>query len=382
MSDGTRERFQFMKGYRIDKDIEKKHIILALSGGIDSGMSIGMLKRGGWKKIYAANHVVADGIKSSSTEVLERARTLCEKEGIPFYIIEAQKNFSECVIDNFIERYGRALTPNPCVICNETLKFSWFYDAVLEKIRKEEKISGDEKVFFATGHYARIVEKDGMLFIARGKDRQKDQSYMLYRLPQSILERIVFPMGELYKKDLPPEAEKLGYSFEAVRESQDICFIEGDYGDYIVSHAPESLRKKIRPGRIVDMQGNYLGKHKGYIYYTVGQRKGLSLGNGPWYVITVDSETNTVTVGREDEQGQESFFIESTNWFADVFPGEKISCNVMVRYNSSENLCTAEVLQAGKAHVVLDKKAVVTPGQSAVFYQDDIVIGGGIICRN
>ncbi len=365
----------------IHNDKGKDKIILALSGGIDSGMSVIRLRNEGWKEIFGANHVVYRGVKSSSQEVLKRAGDLCKREGIPFYIIDAAEKFSECVINDFMEKYACALTPNPCVICNENLKFTWFYDAVMERLKADGLVSEGERVSFATGHYARIAEKEGRLFIKKAADRVKDQSYMLYRLPQKILERCVFPLGEVYKKDLFAEASEAGYSFDSVKESQDICFIEGEYGDFIRKNAPDALLK-VRPGRIVDTYGNYLGRHKGYIYYTVGQRKGLSLGNGPWYVTAVDSRSNTVVVGREDEQGQESFKIEKTNWFADFRPGDRVECSVMVRYNSSEMPCQAELLPGGYASVQLNEKAVITPGQSAVFYQDDLVIGGGIICRS
>jgi len=356
-------------------------IILALSGGIDSGMAIRKLKEDGWNNIIAANHVVYDGVKSSSQEVLERAAALCRNEGIPFYIIDAQKAFAGCVIDNFIESYAGGETPNPCVICNENIKFTWFYDAVVKRLIEDGKASEGEEIFFATGHYVRLSEKDGNLLPKRAADRIKDQSYMLYRLPKEILERCVFPMGGIIKKELASEASALGYSFDSVKESQDICFIEGEYGDFIRENAPPSLLK-VTPGRIVDTAGNYLGRHKGYVYYTVGQRKGLSLSDGPWYVISVDSSTNTVVVGREDEQGRGEFYIEKPNWFIPVPESLRISCGAVIRYNSSETPCEVEVLpDSARAKVLLSEDKVITPGQSAVFYKDDLVLGGGIICR-
>ncbi|MDX9799944.1 MAG: tRNA 2-thiouridine(34) synthase MnmA [Spirochaetia bacterium] len=382
-------------------------IILALSGGIDSGMAVRKLKEDGWKNIIAANHVVYRGVKSSSREVLERAEKLCRDEEIPFYIIDAEKEFAGCVINNFIESYAHGVTPNPCVICNENIKFTWFYDSVVNRLIEEGKASAVEDIFFATGHYVRLAEKDGDIFLRRASDKTKDQSYMLYRLPQKILRRCVFPMGEILKKDLASEAADLGYSFDSVKESQDICFIEGEYGNFIREKAPPNLLK-VRPGRIEDTYGNFLGRHKGYVYYTVGQRKGLSLSDGPWYVISVDSKTNTVTVGRDEEQGRDDFYIEKSNWFIPVPVNGKISCNVVIRYNSSEIPCEVEITglgsdsgcgsgsnssnssnsssnssnSSGSVKVTLSAKQVITPGQSAVFYKDDLVIGGGIICRS
>jgi len=360
---------------------ETDTIILAMSGGIDSGMSIRKLKESGWKRIIGANHVVCRGVKSSSPEVLERAADLCRLENIPFYIIDAAEKFSGCIIDDFIDQYMNGFTPNPCVICNENIKFTWFYDEVVKKIESDGLISGGDKVYFATGHYVRLEEKGGTTFIKRARDRVKDQSYMLYRLPQETLKRCVFPLGNVFKKDLAAEASTIGYSFDSVKESQDICFIEGEYGDFIKQTA--AGRYKVPgPGRIVDTYGNYLGRHKGYIYYTIGQRKGLSLGSGPWYVTEIDARKNLVIAGRDDDQGQVSFTAKKLTWFIEIPENGKIECNVMVRYNSSEKPCTAEILPDRRVFVTLEEKTVITPGQSAVFYRDDLVIGGGIICRN
>jgi len=357
---------------------EKRKIILALSGGVDSGMSIRKLKNSGWQEIFGANHIVCKGVKSSSPEVLGKAESLCKAENIPFYVVDAVKEFKQTIISDFINKYIEGFTPNPCVICNETIKFTWFYDTVVKKLLEEDKIKEQEKVFFATGHYAQIEEKNGNLFIKKGVDRTKDQSYMLYRLPREILSRCVFPLGTVHKKDLIIEAKELGYSFETVKESQDICFIEGEYGDFIKQNCPENT-PKIKQGNITDTDGNYLGKHKGYIYYTVGQRKGLSLGSGPWYVVEVDAKRNRVVVGRDFQQGQNKFTIEKTNWFIEATESSAIECNVMVRYNSSEKPCKVEINANNCATVFLEEKTVITPGQSAVFYKEDIVLGGGII---
>ncbi|MCL2481641.1 MAG: biotin--[acetyl-CoA-carboxylase] ligase, partial [Spirochaetaceae bacterium] len=175
------------------------------------------------------------------------------------------------------------------------------------------------------------------------------------------------------------EAKNDGYSFESVKESQDICFFEGEYGDFIKQNIPENS-PRIKKGDITDVDGNFLGKHKGYVYYTIGQRKGLSLGSGPWYVVEIDSKRNRVIVGRDFHQGQNKFTIEKCNWFIEVSEGDTIECNVMVRYNSSEFSCKAEINANSCATVFLEEKTVITPGQSAVFYKDDLVIGGGIIC--
>ena len=360
-------------------------VILGLSGGVDSSMSVKKLKDMGFEKIFAANHIVYKGVKSSSKEVLDRAADVCRRENIPFYIIDITESFADNVVSGFCDKYIQGETPNPCVICNEKIKFTLFYDRVREKLIREKALGEDEKLYYSTGHYVRLYEKEGRFYLRKAADKLKDQSYMLYRLPPAVLERCVFPMGDYLKTDITREAAAAGYSFDSVKESQDICFVEGDYSDFIYNHVDG-----IEPpgeGQILDTAGNLLGRHRGYVNYTIGQRKGLGLGSGPWYVISVDSVRNIVVAGRADEQGQESFTVDNLNWFFDadeLFKDSSFRCSVKVRYNSPEKPCTVTRAAgaAGSVEVMLEEKTVITPGQSAVFYIDDLVAGGGIICRN
>ena len=345
-----------------------------MSGGIDSSMALKYLLKK-YDKVIGANHIVWHGVQCSSPEVIGRAEAICRRNSVPFYCIDVSEEFRKQVTDLFVSDYLHGVTPNPCVICNRTVKFTFFCDRLKELLIRDGIIGSDEELIYATGHYARIVEKDGRLFIAKAKDLKKDQSYMLYRLPKELLPGIEFPLGELLKKDIEAEAQADGLEFSDVKESQDICFIEGDYGDFISRYSG----KRFRPGNILDMQGNYLGKHRGYIHYTIGQRKGLGLGNGPWFVTSIDSVKNIVTVVREDEQGQTEFTVRDLNWFID-FDGSEFRTSVKVRYNSGEHPCRVRALDNGSVLVRLDNKCVITRGQSAVFYDGDLVIGGGIIC--
>ncbi len=353
-----------------------KVVILGMSGGVDSSMALKHLKKK-FDRVIGVNHIVYRGVKSSSSEVLERAEGICRKEGVPFFAIDITENFKSCIIDTFINSYIEGTTPNPCVICNQRIKFTYFFETVKEMLLEKGEVSGSDELYYATGHYVRLKNEGSSLFIQRGLDRVKDQSYMLYRLPREILSRCIFPVGGFLKKDIVKTAAVGGLSFESVKESQDVCFIEGDYSTFIRENSENRI---FPPGRIVDSYGEVIGRHRGYINYTIGQRKGLGLGNGPWFVIRIEPESNTVVVGREDEQGISAFPVDDLNWFID-YDGEDIECSVQVRYGSSEKKCIVRKGENGSVLVELDRKAVITPGQSAVFYKGDLVIGGGIICR-
>ena len=402
-----------------------KVVILGMSGGVDSSMALRKLKTE-YDRVIGVNHVVLKGVKSSSSEVLERAEKICSDEGVPFYVIDITEKFKNCVIDNFINSYIEGTTPNPCVICNQTIKFTAFFDAVRELLLEKGEITDKDELVYSTGHYVQTVTDGESVFLKRSLDRTKDQSYMLYRLGMDILRRCVFPLGRSLKKNVVSEAAEAGLPFKSIKESQDICFIEGEYFDFI----RENSSIVSRPGKIIDTNGEYLGKHRGYINYTIGQRKGLGLGNGPWFVVKIEPETNTVVVGRAEDQGLNAFEVEDINWFIDFEKAEnrfplltdseieksgnehedglktasidrdsshslsgtadlgcgyfienELRCYVQVRYSSAIRKCRVRKGENGRVLVILDEKAVITPGQSAVFYSGDIVLGGGIISR-
>jgi tRNA-specific 2-thiouridylase len=350
---------------------------VALSGGVDSSAAA-LLLREQYPRLIGATHFIWPDSRCCSLSVFKHAEFLARKLSIPYFVIDVQSAFRGEVVDEFINAYVNGATPNPCVLCNERVRFTLFFSELEKKLLAEKLLSPGERLLFATGHYARIAERGGRLFIRKGVDPVKDQSYMLYRLPARLLDRLVFPLGGMVKKDVFEYARKNNLSAADEPESQDACFVDGSYIDFI---AKETGRPELTaPGPIVDTNGKHLGEHHGYIGYTVGQRRGLSLGDGPWYVAGIEPEKNRIVVGREDEARQRSFTIGRTNWFAPV-PDKPLDCAVKIRYQTRETGCTLEPLEGGRVRVTIEHPEFITPGQSAVFYDGDIVLGGGIIVR-
>ncbi|MBN2352363.1 MAG: tRNA 2-thiouridine(34) synthase MnmA [Spirochaetales bacterium] len=350
---------------------------VALSGGVDSSAAA-LLLRDRYPRFVGATHFIWPDSRCCSLTVFKRAEYLARKLSIPYFVVDVQAAFRGDVVDEFIASYIAGATPNPCVRCNERVRFTVFYDELRKKLLAENLLSDGEELLFATGHYARVGNEGGRYFIRKGRDPVKDQSYMLYRLPQALLPRLVFPLGGMLKKEAIEYARLHGLSAAEEPESQDACFVDSSYIDFIVR---ETGRADLRaPGEIVDTAGRKRGEHRGYIGYTVGQRRGLGLGDGPWYVAGVDPERNRVIVGREEEAGRREFTVGNANWF--IAPPEKsLRCGVRIRYQTHESDCLLEPLGDGRVRAVIDRPEFVTPGQSAVFYDGDAVMGGGVIER-
>lgn len=363
-------------------------LAVGLSGGVDSSAAAYILEKewndpNAGRNMVGVSHFIWPDSKSCNDETLGRAENVCKKLGIPYRRLDMVDEFTRKVVDNFVHEYLSGKTPNPCVRCNERVRFGSFY----ARLRRElPDLHGDAgELYFATGHYVRRVRRDGKWFLRRGIDGGKDQSYMLYKIDPELLPYLRFPLGEYMKTDIVSMAREAGLPSASVKESQDICFIQGEYPDFICSYSESACGE---PGIIRDMSGAVLGEHRGYIHYTIGQRKGLGLSNGPWYVANIDAESNTVVVGRREECAVSTFTIAEANWFIPP-PENPLSCSVKIRYNSPDSPCTVRSLtdpssaaasgDTAAAEVRLDKAAAVTPGQSAVFYDGDIVLGGGII---
>ena len=349
-------------------------LVIALSGGVDSAVAAVLLKKK-FPRMVGASHVIWPGSRCCSEEVLDRARQTCRVLDIPYVQEDLYREFREQVVGDFLNNYLDGKTPNPCVVCNKEIRFDAFYLRLKATLVDRGLLELEERLLFSTGHYARIVESSGELFIAKGVDPDKDQSYMLYQIQKQMLGRLVLPLGEYRKSEVLSLAAELGLPHTRVRESQDACFVEGSYVDFIEEQTGRADLR--REGEIVDLRGRVLGRHRGTINYTVGQRRGLGLGNGPWYVARIDAREGRLVVAREEEARRREFAIDRTNWFIEA-PKRPLSCSVKIRYQIDETPCSVEPEGRG-FRVVLEEPGIATPGQSAVFYDRDLVLGGGII---
>jgi tRNA-specific 2-thiouridylase len=348
---------------------------VALSGGVDSSVAAYMLQKE-WKSMIGVSHEIWPDSRCCNISVLSRARQVCDRLGIEYRIIDMQEVFRKSVVDDFAAVYLAGNTPNPCVRCNEKMRFSTFYEKLQETFLSEGKISRKQELYFSTGHYVRKEKIGSSWYLKKGLDASKDQSYMLYRIPAAYLQNFVFPLGTEHKKDIVRTAEEQAFESAKVKESQDACFVESDYVSFLKTYTGRS--ELGTAGEICDLQGRVIGRHRGYINYTRGQRKGLGLGSGPWFVVRTEPEKNRVIVCRQDELHDEFFDVSGLCWFAD--PGTGMDgISVKIRYNSKECGCCFR-LEDGKARVFPEHPLAVTPGQSAVFYDNDVVLGGGIIC--
>lgn len=311
----------------------------------------------------------ADSADPASDRHVDDARTVAGKLGIPHCVIDLRETFTEYVAAPFVHSYLSGETPSPCVRCNRHIKFGALARAARE--------AGCEAM--ATGHYVRRVEDDrGRILLKRAADKSKDQSYFLFELTQDQLRFARFPVGEMTKREVKATAAALGLVPRERPESQDLCFIpDGDYAGFLRSHCPGIDR----PGKILSLDGRELGSHEGFYKYTIGQRKGLGLSDGPWYVCRLNAATNTVVVGRQKDVEAEHLTVQDLNWL--MLPpdrGAKLERKVQVRFAMRPVSATIEVGVKGRAEVDLcTPVSAITPGQAAVFYDADCVVGGGWI---
>lgn len=341
-----------------------------MSGGVDSSVAAALLKEQGYEVIgitMCFNLSDSDRKKPACCGIqgIEDARRVAYKLGIKHYVLNMQKSLHEYVIKDFLQEYLSGRTPNPCVRCNQYLKF----DILLKKA-----LSFEAK-FLATGHYSRIEKACGYL-LKKAIDKNKDQSYFLYRLNQNQLKHILFPLGNYTKAEVRGLARKFGLSVAEKAGSQEICFLpEANYRGFLKNQA----KKALNPGEIIDSKGNILGEHKGIAFYTIGQREGLGIAMGyPIYITGIDAKNNTLTVGSREDALKREFFVKEPHFISRPLK-KKIALRVKIRYNHKESL--ADLLTIKNKIKIKFRKAqfAITPGQSAVFYNRDTVIGGGII---
>lgn len=345
-----------------------KRVLLGMSGGVDSSASAVILKQKEYEVIGATMKLWNEGCLINHAK---DAKNVCDKLDIEHHIFECEKEFKEHVIDNFIGCYECGKTPNPCVECNKFLKFGEFY-------RKAEELGCD---YIATGHYAKVEysEKYNQYVLKKSKEEQKDQSYFLYRIPKQILNKIIFPLEDFSnKEEIRNVARNNDLIVAEKKESQEICFIpDNDYVKFIKNNS----NNKFKEGNIVNNKGEVLGKHQGIINYTVGQRKGLGISyKEPLYVLKIDKTKNQVVVGTENELYTNEVIIEDINYLVTDLENKEIEVYAKVRYRARPAKAKLYPLENGKAKFIFEEpQRAITPGQSLVFYIDDIVVGGGKI---
>ena len=341
--------------------MSQKRVVVAMSGGVDSSVAAALLKQAGYgvSGIYA--HLWPDAEPKSTVSDLKR---VCRLLDIPLHKLDLEPEFHRLVIDYFNQEYGRGRTPNPCIVCNQRVKFGLLLDRALE--------AGAE--YMATGHYARIESAPDGYRLLKAADQDKDQAYFLYTLGQRQLEHLMLPLGELSKEKVKKMAGELGLPTLSRSESQDICFIpDNDYRSFIARYI------SFQPGDIVDIKGKALGQHEGLAQYTVGQRQGLGLtSDEPLYVIELDAANNRLVVGSKDQLLHSVLMASQLSWVSGKAPAGPVSITAKVRYKAPE--VAAELHINDGAEVRFDEpQQAIAPGQSVVFYQDEVVLGGGII---
>ena len=342
-----------------------EYLAVAMSGGVDSSMAAARLISQGHRVVGVT--MLRDRGRES-LEMAEEARRVASFLEIPHRVVELGNTFSRCVIEPFVDRYVQGLTPNPCVMCNPRLKFGALLGWCL--------CNGAWGM--ATGHYARVDRhpSSGEMRLLRGVDPDKDQSYALYRLRQAHLRRVRFPLGGLHKSQVRNMAKELGLPVAEKSESQEICFVPGDYRSFI----REAAGDRIREGPILDVSGREIGRHLGLAMYTVGQRRGLNIPRpGPHYVVRLDRERNALVVGSREDLKAGGLLATALSWVRQK-PHLPLRARVRIRYSSPFQDATIQPRGEDSVRVLFDRQvSAVAPGQSAVFYRGPEVLGGGVI---
>ncbi|NBO58515.1 MAG: tRNA 2-thiouridine(34) synthase MnmA [Chitinophagia bacterium] len=356
-------------------------VLVAMSGGIDSTVVALMLHQQGYDVIGITmktwDYATAGGSKKETgccnLDSFNDARAAAVQHGFPHYIIDIREEFGDAVIENFIEEYMAGRTPNPCVMCNTHIKWRAL-------LKRANALDCD---FIATGHYANIRDENNRFIISKGKDETKDQSYVLWGLEQDLLSRTLLPLGNYRKTEIRQMALDFGYPELAKKsESYEICFVpDNDYRGFLKRNV-EGIDDKLKGGLFVDKHGKILGKHSGYPFYTIGQRKGLEVTLGkPVFVTAIDPNTNTVVLGDEEDLLKNEMHVSQINLIKYDHIDDGMEASVKIRYKDSGNEATLYNNEKGIRVHFYDNAKGIAPGQSAVFYDGDDVIGGGIIQR-
>lgn len=353
-----------------------------MSGGIDSTITALMLNDQGYEVVgitmktwdYASSGASKKETGCCNIDSFNDARMAAVQHGFPHYILDIREEFGDFVIENFVDEYLAGRTPNPCVMCNTHIKWRAL-------LKRADALGCD---FIATGHYANVHRHTNeRYYISRGVDQLKDQSYVLWGLQQDLLSRTILPLGTYHKPEIRQMAMDYGYPELAKKsESYEICFVpDNDYRGFLKKRIP-GLQEKVEGGNFVDKSGKVIGHHKGYPFYTIGQRKGLEVTFGkPVYVTGIQPETNTIVLGDEEDLNRAEMLVSKINWMKHEGITDGMEAVTKVRYKDRGNLSTLHNSEAGITVKFYDDAKSIAPGQSAVFYEGDDVIGGGIIQR-
>lgn len=342
---------------RRSQKAEKGRVIVAMSGGVDSSVAAALLKRAGFEVVGVFMKLVNI---PRFREGEKRARKVAEILKISFLVLDLRKEFKKRIIGCFLNEYKNGLTPNPCVICNKEIKFE-----LLEKKFPRN--------FIATGHYARLEK--GRLF--KGRDREKDQSYFLWQLSQKQLKHAFFPVGQYAKKEVRLLAQEFNLPVLDSPESQEICFIQTTINDFL------SRQIKQKPGKILDPEGKILGRHQGLAFYTIGQRRGIKLAGGPYFVLDKNLKKNSLIVTKnEKDLSKKELIAKKVNWISGKNPKLPLKVKAKIRYRHQGASVTITKILHSTFYILkfAHSQRAITPGQSVVFYQGQELLGGGIIC--
>jgi len=353
----------------------KKRIVVAMSGGVDSSVAAALLSEKGYEvigitmKMFETKEHLSKFAKSCcSPEDVNDARMVCKTIGAKHYFLNFVSEFKKHVIDYFVSEYEKGRTPHPCLACNDKMKFDFL-------IKKASLMDTD---LIATGHYARIEKNKNQYLLKKGIEEQKDQSYVLYNLKQDQLKSLYFPIGDYNKNQIREIAKKFGLVTADKPDSQDICFIPtGNYKKFIQNKMNNSI-----PGKIIDPEGNLLGSHNGIHQFTIGQRRGIPVeisSKRPMYVTEINSSDGTVIMGYAENLLHDSLLAKKVNWISGKIPSDELNVNAKIRYNGTDS--SAQVFSYQNSAIIKFKNPVraITPGQPIVFYKGSTVLGGGII---
>jgi len=346
-------------------------IVSAMSGGVDSSVATALLREAGFDvigifmKFWAGDELNKQYNRCCSKEAEKRARKIAGILKIPFYVIDFEKEFKNQIVDSFLADYKKGITPNPCVVCNKEIKFGLL-------LKKAKSLGAD---FVATGHYARIKKENSKSVLTKARDKEKDQSYFLWKLNQRQLKHVLFPVGGYKKSEVRNLAKHFKLPVFDTPSSQEVCFIPKTTNEFLKKYL------KTKPGEIVDVKGRTIGNHQGLWFYTIGQRKGIRLSGGPFYVVDKDKKRNFLIISKnEKDLYKKELVLRNVNWIDSKVPKLPLSVKARIRYRHKE--AEAIVSKIKNKYVLKFRKPqkAITFGQSVVFYERNKLLGGGVIC--